>query len=258
MNEAETRADHIDPALVAAGWGVVDGSRVRREVIALGRLQGMGQRTKADIADYVLIYRNTKLAVIEAKAWDKAHTEGLGQAKKYAAKLAVRFTYSTNGQAIYGVDMSTGAEGDVAAYPSPNELRAMTFAEADAESDPATAIWRDRFAAIPFEDKGGTWQGRYYQDIAVSRVLEAIAAGPKLPGLRILLTLATGTGKTFIAFQLAWKLFQSRWNLADWRSDMPPDTPTRRRACCSWPTETSWPTRPTTRSRHSPTMPWCA
>ena len=79
MNEAETRAEHIDPALKAAGWGVVDGSRIRREVIAPGRLQGKGQRAKAEIADYVLIYRNTKLAVIEAKAWDKAHTEGLGQ-----------------------------------------------------------------------------------------------------------------------------------------------------------------------------------
>jgi type I restriction enzyme R subunit len=69
MNEAETRAEHIDPALKAAGWGVVDGSRVRREVIAPGRLLGGRQRSQADIADYVLIYRNTKLAVIEAKAW---------------------------------------------------------------------------------------------------------------------------------------------------------------------------------------------
>ena len=222
MDEAETRAEHIDPALKAAGWGVVDGSRVRREVIAPGRLQGRGQRTQADIADYVLIYRNTKLAVIEAKAWDKAHTEGLGQAKKYAAKLAVRFTYSTNGQTIYSVDMATGAEGDVTSYPTPHALWAMTFADVDAKRDPATATWRERFAAIPFEDKGGTWQGRYYQDIAVSRVLEAIAAGPKLPSLRILLTLATGTGKTFIAFQLAWKLFQSRWNLADWKSGAEP------------------------------------
>ncbi|MBP7667079.1 MAG: DEAD/DEAH box helicase family protein, partial [Burkholderiaceae bacterium] len=221
MNEAETRAEHIDPALKAAGWGVVDGSRVRREVIAPGRLQGRGQRTQADIADYVLIHRNTKLAVIEAKAWDKAHTEGLGQAKKYAAKLAVRFTYSTNGQAIYGADMATGAEGDVACYPSPDELWAMTFADAD----PATATWRDRFAAVPFEDKGGTWQGRYYQDIAVARVLDAITAGRD----RILLTLATGTGKTFIAFQLAWKLFQSRWNLADWRRTPQLSTPPSRR-----------------------------
>lgn len=119
MNEAETRAEHIDPALKAAGWGVVGGSRIRREVMAPGRLQGKGQRAKAEIADYVLIYRNTKLAVIEAKAWNKSTTDGLAQAKQYARKLAVRFTYATNGQAIYGVDMATGEEGDVAAYPSP-------------------------------------------------------------------------------------------------------------------------------------------
>lgn len=209
MNEAETRAEHIDPALKAAGWGVVEGSRVLREHgITLGRLQGgggKGARAKAEIADYVLVYRNTKLAVIEAKAWDKPHTEGVGQAKSYAAKLAVRHTYATNGQAIYGIDMATGAEGDVVGYPSPDQLWELTFAEAN--------VWRNRFAAVPFEDRGGTWQGRYYQDIAISRVLEAIASGRD----RILLTLATGTGKTFIAFQLAWKLFQSRWNLADWK-----------------------------------------
>ncbi len=211
MNEAETRAEHIDPALKAAGWGVVEGSRVLREHgITLGRLQGGGKRAKAEIADYVLVYRNTKLAVIEAKAWDKLYTEGVGQAKSYAAKLAVRHTYATNGQAIYGIDMATGAEGDVAAFPSPEELWKLTFAEVNA--------WRDRFAAIPFEDKGGAWQGRYYQDIAIDRVLEAIASGRD----RILLTLATGTGKTFIAFQLAWKLFQSRWNLADWKSGAEP------------------------------------
>lgn len=210
MNEAETRAEHIDPALKAAGWGVVEGSRIRREVIAPGRLQGKGQRAKAEIADYVLIYRNTKLAVIEAKAWGKPYTEGLAQAKQYANKLAVRFTYATNGQAIYGVDMATGAEGDVAAYPSPDELWAKTFAEAN--------IWRDRFAAVPYEDKGGTWESRYYQEIAIRRVLEAIADGRE----RILLTLATGTGKTAIAFQIAWKLFQSRWNLADWKGQGEP------------------------------------
>ena len=207
MNEAETRADHIDPALKAAGWGVVGGSRILREHgITLGRLQGGGKRAKGDIADYVLVYRNTKLGVVEAKAWDKPYTEGVGQAKSYASKLAVRFTYATNGQQIYSVDMATGTEGDVAAYPSPDALWALTFAQAD----PGGAAWRDRFAAIPFEDKGGTWQGRYYQDVAMTRVLEAIAAGRD----RVLLTLATGTGKTFIAFQLAWKLFQSRWNLS--------------------------------------------
>jgi len=225
MNEAETRAEHIDPALVAAGWGVVDGSRIRREYpITLGRIEGQGRRGKALSADYVLIYRNTKLAVVEAKAWDEALTEGVAQAKNYAGKLAIRFAFSTNGQGIYQIDMapnsgngtnqadvtdessqpsvSHSAEGEVPNFPTPDELWNLTFAEANA--------WRDRFAAIPFEDKGGYFQGRYYQDIAIDRVLEAIAAEKQ----RILLTLATGTGKTFIAFQLAWKLFQSRWNLS--------------------------------------------
>lgn len=202
MNEAETRAEHIDPALRDAGWGIVDGSRVHREFqITQGRIQGAGKRGIADIADYVLVYRNTKLAVIEAKAWDKHYTEGVAQAKGYAKKLAVRFTYSSNGQVIYGIDMLTGAEGDVAKFPSPEELWNLTFAEHNE--------WRERFAAIPFEDKAGTWGARYYQDIAINRVLEAIAAEQQ----RILLTLATGTGKTFIAFQLAWKLFKSRWSL---------------------------------------------
>ena len=149
MNEAETRAEHIDPALKAAGWGLAEGSRVLREhSITLGRLQGGGKRAKGDIADYVLVYRNTKIGVVEAKARDKHYTDGVGQAKSYAAKLAVRFTYSTNGQQIYAIDMATGTEGDVAAFPTPDELWALTFAEAN--------VWRDRFAAVPFEDKGGT------------------------------------------------------------------------------------------------------
>ena len=203
MNEAETRAEHIDPALKAAGWGVVEGSRVLREYpITLGRIEGLGRRAKPLIADYVLVYRNTKLAVIEAKAWDEALTEGVAQAKQYAGKLAVRFSYATNGQGIYGIDMETGKEGEWPHYPSPDELWSRTFAKQDA--------WRDRFALVPFEDKAGSHPGRYYQDIAVERVMAAVAAGKP----RVLLTLATGTGKTFIAFQISWKLFQSRWNLS--------------------------------------------
>jgi type I restriction enzyme R subunit len=203
MNEAETRAEHIDPALKAAGWSVVEGSRVRREYpITLGRLEGGGRRGKALTADYVLEYRNTKLAVVEAKPWDAPLTEGVAQAKNYAGKLSVRFTYSSNGQGFYGIDMQEGKEGEVTPFPSPDDLWNRTFATQDA--------WRDRFAAVPFEDKGGFFQGRYYQDTAIQRVLDAVAA--KKP--RILLTLATGTGKTFIAFQIAWKLFQSRWNLS--------------------------------------------
>ena len=203
MNEAETRADCIDPALKTAGWGVAEGSRIRREYpITLGRIQSHGKRGKALTADYVLEYRNTRLAVIEAKAWDVALTEGVAQAKNYAGKLAIRFTYATNGQGIYAIDMETGKEGEIDAYPSPEELWNLTFPESNA--------WRDRFADVPFEDKGGSHPSRYYQDIAVERVMEAIAENRD----RILVTLATGTGKTFIAFQVAWKLFHARWNLS--------------------------------------------
>lgn len=202
MNEAETRAELIDPALKGAGWGVVEGSRVRREVITLGRLQGAGQRSNQDIADYVLFYRGQKLAVIEAKRRDLPDTEGVAQAKRYATTLQTRFTYSTNGEGIYQIDMTTGSEGYIERYPTPEELWAQTYAEAN--------IWRDRFGEVPFEDKGGQWDARYYQHNAINKTLEAIAAGDD----RILLTLATGTGKTFVAFQLAWKLFHSRWNLS--------------------------------------------
>src|SRR5712692_4593027 len=203
MNEAETRAEHIDPALKAAGWGVVEGSRILREYpITLGRIEGLGRRGKALTADYVLVYRNHKLAVIEAKAWDESLTEGVAQAKNYSDKLEIRYAYSTNGREIYGIDMREGKEGVIEKYPAPEELWSLTFAEANA--------WRDRFAAVPFEDKGGYFQARYYQDLAIERVMESIAADKS----RILLTLATGTGKTFIAFQIAWKLFHSRWNLS--------------------------------------------
>ncbi|MEO8361261.1 MAG: DEAD/DEAH box helicase family protein, partial [Vicinamibacteria bacterium] len=203
MNETETRAEHIDPALSAAGWGVVDGSRVRREYrITHGRIEGRGRRAKALQADYILEYRNTKLAVLEAKAFDRPLTEGLAQAKDYADKLSVRFAFSSNGHGLYEADMKTGEEGEASAYPTPEELWTRTHVEAN--------VWRDRFADIPFEDKGGSHPGRYYQDIAVQRVMEAISREKQ----RILLTLATGTGKTFIAFQIAWKLFQSRWNLS--------------------------------------------
>jgi type I restriction enzyme R subunit len=210
MNEAETRAEHIDPALKAAGWGVVEGSKILREYpITPGRIEGHGRRGKPLIADYVLVYRNRRLAVIEAKALDEELTEGVGQAKNYAGKLAVRYAYSTNGQGIYQVDMSpvgpAGSsgphEGEIPNYPTPDELWNQTFAQANA--------WRDRFSVVPFEDKGGSHPSRYYQDISVDCVMEAIAAGL----MRILLTLATGTGKTFIAFQIAWKLFHARWSL---------------------------------------------
>ena len=206
----QSRAELIDPALKAAGWGVIEGSRTRLEMIAPGRIMGKTRRGKALSCDYVLVYRNTKLACIEAKAATKSYTDGVGQAKDYAERLLTRFAFATNGKQIYRMDMATGAEAIVDAYPTPQELWDATFASANA--------WRDRFAAIPYETSGGRFEPRYYQHNAIERTLEAISAKQD----RILLTMATGTGKTAIAFQIAWKLFHARWNLGDWNSDAAP------------------------------------
>lgn len=202
MNEAETRAELIDRKLNACGWGVIEGSKILREYnITAGKIQTGGIRGKKTIADYILVYKGIKLAVIEAKKIALTVGEGVAQAKQYAEKLNIETTYSTNGKEIYSICMKTGAEGLVDNYLTPEELWHKTFSVQNE--------WREKFATVPFEDKSGTWQLRYYQEIAVKNTLEALANNKE----RILLTLATGTGKTAIAFQIAWKLFQTRWNL---------------------------------------------
>ena len=209
MNEAQTELILIDPVLKEAGWGVVEGSRIQKQYpISQGRLVGGGKRNPPLKADYVLQYRNRNLAVIEAKADIKHYTEGVAQAKNYADRLQVRYTYSTNGLQIYGMDMQKAEEKDVNTYPTPDELWEMTFGEADSVNQDA-GEWRDKFHKTPFETRSGTWQPRYYQENAITNALDAIAKGQD----RILLTLATGTGKTAIAFQIVWKLFHSKWNL---------------------------------------------
>lgn len=202
MNEAETRAELIDPKLKDSGWGVVEGSRIHREYsITPGKIQIGGTRFKPITADYVLVYRGQKLAIVEAKREDLKVGEGVAQAKNYAEKLQLEYTYSTNGKEIYQIHMKTGKEGLVNSYPTPDELWCKVFSDQNG--------WKDKFDSIPFEDVGGTKNVRYYQEIAVNNTLSAIAEEKQ----RILLTLATGTGKTFVAFQIAWKLFQTRWNL---------------------------------------------
>ena len=202
MNESETRAELIDPMLKEAGWGVLEGTKILRELnITAGRIQTGGGRSKSLKVDYVLVYKGIKLAVIEAKSNELGVGEGVAQAKQYAEKLKLETTYSTNGKEIYQICMKTGNEGIVSKFLSPEELWDKTYSENN--------IWREKFSNIAFEDIGGTWQLRYYQEIAVRNALESIAKSKD----RILLTLATGTGKTSIAFQISWKLFQSRWNL---------------------------------------------
>lgn len=138
-------------------WGVVESSRVRREVITLGRLQGAGTRAKQDIADYVLEYKNQKLGVIEAKREGAPITEGLGQAKKYAQPLQARYAFSTNGHGTYRVDMKTGDEGDVDRYPTPEELWENAFSARSAQE----RYWQNRFSPVPFDNNGGQWDLRY-------------------------------------------------------------------------------------------------
>jgi len=218
VNEPDTRANLITPALKQAGWDIVEHSTIRREVICPGRILGGGQRSRPVISDYVLTYHGKKLAVVEAKKESLSYTEGVRQAKDYMQRLQCRIAYATNGHDIYQMDRLTGEEQLVDTYLSPDELWTLTFATQEPDY---TLIWRQRFAAIPFETKGGGWLPRYYQENAINHVLESIAKGET----RILLTLATGTGKTAIAFQVAWKLFYSRWRL---KSQKAPDTELRR------------------------------
>lgn len=202
MNEADTRAELIDPALKRSGWGVVEGSKILREHrFTDGKILTGGTRAKSEKADYILVYKNQKIAVIEAKPDNSPVAEGVGQAKEYAAKLNIDYTYATNGKEIYEISMKSGHEGPVDKFPTPEELWNKTYS--------SYSEWREKFSKIPFEDINGTKIARYYQEIAINKALDAIASGKQ----RLLLTLATGTGKTFIAFQIAWKLFHARWNL---------------------------------------------
>jgi type I restriction enzyme R subunit len=201
MTEDETRAELIDPKLRLSGWEMEDAKVNRNFPITAGRIQTGGRRSQAIFADYVLSYKGIKLAVIEAKKADLGYGEGVAQAKDYAEKLRLETTFATNGKEIYSICMKTGREELVDRFPTPEELWNKTFSDQNE--------WRNKFAEIPFNDKGGTWKIRFYQEIAIQKTLEAVAQKKQ----RILLTLATGTGKTSIAFQIAWKLFKSRWNL---------------------------------------------
>ena len=206
MNESDTRLKKIDPALKAAGWGVVEGSDIftvqRAYLLTPGRIVSKAKRNP-DKIDYLLTYKGVKIGIIEAKKDELDVSAGVEQAKKYAAAMNIRYTYSTNGDKIWAIDMDAKpgdfTEGFVDRFPTPDELWQMTF--------PDKNDWRDKFNLEPFNRDGGKMP-RYYQENAVNAVLEAVSKRVD----RILLTLATGTGKTYIAFQICWKLMQTRWN----------------------------------------------
>ena len=206
MNESDTRLKKIDPVLHAAGWGVIEGSDIfteqRAYIVAPGRIVTKAKRNP-DKIDYLLTYKGVKIGIVEAKKDELDVSAGVEQAKKYAKAMNIRYTYSTNGDKIWAIDMEAKpgdfTEGFVDRFPTPDELWAMTF--------PDKNDWRDKFNLEPFNRDGGKMP-RYYQENAVNAVLEAVSK--KID--RILLTLATGTGKTYIAFQICWKLMQTRWN----------------------------------------------
>lgn len=201
MNEAQTRLDKVNPKLRECGWGVVKESRILVEQNAYKLTNGKigSSSSRALKVDYILVYKGIKLAIIEAKSDEKDYNEGVAQAKLYAQMMNIRFTYSTNGDKIYEIDMLTGMEDEVESYPTPEQLWNNTYSELDE--------WKEKFLLTPFFTKPDKTP-RYYQENAVNKVLDAIAKKRN----RILLTLATGTGKTFIAFQIAWKLYQTKWN----------------------------------------------
>ena len=209
MNETETKRELITPKLVRKGWDSREnGTLIKMEFpVYPGPIMTGNRRPNPKKADYVLFHKNKKIAVVEAKAVGKSAREGISQAREYARKLQVRYTYATNGKTIYEIDMEKDWEQvEVKEFPTPQELSERTRKEPGSQDE---EVWKERFDSIPFDTRNGTWEPRYYQENAILKSLYAIAEGKR----RILLTLATGTGKTAIAFQIAWKLFNTRWNL---------------------------------------------
>ena len=196
-SEADTRANYIDPALVSAGW--LSSNISREHYFTDGRKMAGGVRGRRCFVDYLLHKDSRYLAVVEAKKESEHPTKGLQQAIDYAKKLCVRFVYSSNGKQTYEFDLETGKGDYIEFYPTPVELEKRYTSE--------TTGLSQELRNIPFHLEGAM-QPRYYQELAVHSATDAIGEGKS----RILLTLATGTGKTFIAFQIVHKVFQARWN----------------------------------------------
>ena len=206
ITEADTCRKYVLPKLYAAGWN--DDQISEQKSFTDGRIIPVGvkgRRRPCKRADYLLRYaRDFMLAVVEAKAAYKLPGDGLQQAKDYATVLGLKFAYSTNGHGIVEFDFTTGAERQLDAFPKPAELwQRFRTSEKIEDEEAATRLLTPANAAI------GKGQ-RYYQEIAINRVVQSVLQGKK----RILLTMATGTGKTAVAFQICWKLWNMRWNRA--------------------------------------------
>ncbi|WP_339902448.1 DEAD/DEAH box helicase family protein [uncultured Cyclobacterium sp.] len=198
LSESDTRAKYIDPNLKKVGWD--EAAIVREYYFTDGRKLLGDKRGKRLFVDYLLRYNGTNLALIEAKRNDKHPTEGLQQAIDYAEKLKINIIYSSNGERIYQFDLREGKGQYVDDFLAPDALYDLNY-RAQNET-------KKKLLEIPFY-LTGAFRPRYYQEIAVNKVMENLADGQN----RMLLTLATGTGKTFISFQIVHKLLEGKWNI---------------------------------------------
>lgn len=207
IGEADTCRKYVEPKLDAAGWNDTPHSYTEQVYFTDGRIIVAGtkvRRRPGRKADYLLrLTRDFPIAVVEAKAAYKLPSDGLQQAKGYAQILDLRFAYSTNGHGIVEFDFTTGQERELTEFPSPDELWQRYRQAAGLEDDTRAA--RVLTPAYHQADLGH----RYYQRIAIDRVVQAVLAGRR----RLLVTMATGTGKTAVAFQICWKLWNAGWSV---------------------------------------------
>lgn len=208
INEADTCRKYVVPKLQTAGWEDEPHSLTEQKAFTDGRIVVVGnkaRRQKQKRVDYLLRYtRDFPIALVEAKAAYKSPADGLQQAKDYAQILGLKFAYSTNGHGIIEFDFITGLERELAEFPTPTELWHRLRGDEPLQGLTAEAAARLLTPGCSVLGKSA----RYYQEIAVNRAVQAVVKGRR----RILLTMATGTGKTFVAFQISWKLWSSRWN----------------------------------------------
>jgi type I restriction enzyme R subunit len=205
MNEADTCRKYVVPKLHAAGWENDPHSLAEQRSFTDGRIVIVGNKARRrpqKRADYLLRYtRDFTIAVVEAKAAYKSPSDGLQQAKDYASVLGLKFAYATNGHGIVEFDFLTGLERELTEFPMPADLWARLRGGEKLSDEAAERLLTPGFSVLGKSP-------RYYQEIAINRAVQAVVQGQK----RVLLTMATGTGKTFVAFQICWKLWSARWN----------------------------------------------
>jgi len=205
LNEADTCRIYVTPRLREAAWESLPHSITEQYTFTDGRVEFHGgkiSRGEPKRADYLLRYtRDFPIAVVEAKPEGTPAGNGMQQAKDYAEILGLKFAYATNGHEILEFDYITGREQALSAFPTPAELFARLKRSQGITDETVDTL------LSPYHHISG-FSPRYYQQIAINRAVQAVLQGNR----RILLTMATGTGKTVVAFQICWKLWNSRWN----------------------------------------------